>query len=97
MRALGRKYCAYHFQCVACQLPIMENKLKFAEWDSKPICIACWGELPLDIRKIINQYASFERKAKEDEKKKTEKSAKQLPGGRSSKSLALERSSRSLM
>ena len=64
--ALGRKWCQDHFQCVGCQINIMEAKIRFSEWDSKPICVNCWGMLPLDIRRVFNQYSSFEKKASEE-------------------------------
>lgn len=60
--------------CVACQIPIADMKIKFAEWDTKAVCLNCWGELPLDIRKQVNQYSTFEKKAREQEQKKLEAS-----------------------
>jgi deoxyribodipyrimidine photolyase len=69
-KAMGKKWCASHFQCAACQTPISDPRVKFAEWDAKAVCIQCWGSIPLEVRKQVNKYASFEKKAREEEEKK---------------------------
>eukprot|EP01112_Ceratiomyxa_fruticulosa_P004300 TRINITY_DN1478_c0_g1_i2.p1 TRINITY_DN1478_c0_g1~~TRINITY_DN1478_c0_g1_i2.p1 ORF type:complete len:450 (-),score=81.48 TRINITY_DN1478_c0_g1_i2:268-1617(-) len=68
--ALGRHYHPDHFICTGCNKPLGKE---ITEWDGKPLCGGCFGKLPKEVRKKIEQKKQGERKAlakRQDEHKK---------------------------
>jgi hypothetical protein len=53
--ACNKKYCADHFACSICETT-MNEKSKFYDVDATPVCKQCYGKLPSDFRKSLQQY-----------------------------------------
>jgi hypothetical protein len=53
--ACNKKYCADHFACSICEKK-MNEKSKFFDVDATPVCKSCYGKLPSDIRKSLQQH-----------------------------------------
>lgn len=53
--ACNKKYCAEHFACSICESK-MNEKSKFFDVDAKPVCKGCYGKLPSQSRKSVQQY-----------------------------------------
>ena len=52
--ACNKKYCADHFTCCMCETK-MNEKSKFFDVDATPVCKSCYGKLPLEVRKSLEQ------------------------------------------
>ncbi|CAF2110727.1 unnamed protein product [Rotaria magnacalcarata] len=52
--ACNKKYCADHFACSICEKK-MNEKSKFFDVDATPVCKPCYGKLPSNTRKSIQQ------------------------------------------
>ncbi|CAF3159464.1 unnamed protein product [Rotaria sp. Silwood2] len=52
--ACNKKYCADHFACSKCETK-MNEKSKFFDVDATPVCKQCYGRLPSDTRKSLQQ------------------------------------------
>ncbi|CAF2774260.1 unnamed protein product [Rotaria sp. Silwood2] len=52
--ACNKKYCAEHFACSICEKK-MDEKSKFFDVDAAPVCKQCYGKLPSNIRKSLQQ------------------------------------------
>jgi hypothetical protein len=52
--ACNKKYCPEHFACSICETK-MNEKSKFFDVDAKPVCKQCYGKIPSDIRKSLEQ------------------------------------------
>ncbi|UJR09881.1 hypothetical protein I4U23_014103 [Adineta vaga] len=52
--ACNKKYCKEHFTCSACETQ-MNEKSKFFDVDATPVCKPCYGKIPSDIRKSLEQ------------------------------------------
>ncbi|CAF3145155.1 unnamed protein product [Rotaria socialis] len=52
--ACNKKYCADHFACSICEKK-MNEKSKFFDVDAAPVCKPCYGKLPSNTRKSIQQ------------------------------------------
>ena len=53
--ACNKKYCPEHFACSICEIK-MNEKSKFFDVDATPVCKQCYGKIPSDSRKSIQQY-----------------------------------------
>ncbi|CAF1266367.1 unnamed protein product [Adineta steineri] len=53
--ACNKKYCTNHFTCATCETK-MNEKSKFFDVDATPVCKPCYGKLPSDIRKSLQQH-----------------------------------------
>ncbi|KAI8926648.1 hypothetical protein BC831DRAFT_425508 [Entophlyctis helioformis] len=60
--ALGGRWCEQHFMCMTCFTPMADGKVKFMEWDAKPVCKRCFEKLPSDVRRNLNKYKDSEKK-----------------------------------
>jgi len=58
---MEKAYHDHHFLCNTCQKPLKSGD--FTSWDSKPICKRCYGKLPADLRKKVEQRIKEEKKA----------------------------------
>ncbi|CAF3995052.1 unnamed protein product [Rotaria sordida] len=52
--ACNKKYCPDHFACSQCETK-MNEKSKFFDVDATPVCKQCYGKLPSDTRKSLQQ------------------------------------------
>ena len=52
--ACQKKYCPDHFACSMCECS-MNEKSKFFDVDATPVCKGCFGKLPSNTRKSIEQ------------------------------------------
>jgi hypothetical protein len=52
--ACNKKYCPDHFTCSLCEKK-MNEKSKFFDVDATPVCKQCYGKLPTDTRKSLEQ------------------------------------------
>ncbi len=53
--ACNKKYCPDHFACSICEKK-MNEKSKFFDVDATPVCKQCYGKIPSDIRKSLQQH-----------------------------------------
>lgn len=49
---MNKTWCANHFSCYLCD-EAMNQKTKFYDLDSKPVCKHCFEKLPSKIRSTI--------------------------------------------
>jgi len=59
---LDKAYHPQHFLCNTCQKPLKDGQ--FTSWDSKPICKKCYGKLPSDLKKRVEEKITEEKRAK---------------------------------
>ncbi|CAF1108964.1 unnamed protein product [Adineta steineri] len=52
--ACNKKYCADHFACSLCEKK-MNEKSKFFDVDATPVCKQCYGKIPSNTRKSLQQ------------------------------------------
>ncbi|EGF79458.1 hypothetical protein BATDEDRAFT_12220 [Batrachochytrium dendrobatidis JAM81] len=60
--ALGTRWCEQHFMCMGCFCALADGKVRFMEWDNKPMCKRCYEKLPSDVRKNVSKYKESEKK-----------------------------------
>jgi len=63
-------YHQEHFLCTGCDVPLKKGNI--SEWESKPMCIKCYGKLP---KEVIDRDQRKKR-AEEKFKKQQDKEAK---------------------
>jgi len=68
---LDKVYHQEHFLCSGCNKPIKKGDL--TEWEAKPMCMACYKNLPSEVRKRVEKKREAEaklakQKSKEDKK-----------------------------
>jgi hypothetical protein len=61
MRFLEKAYHEEHFLCSQCNKPLKSGK--FTAWDSKAICMPCYGSLPPKLKKQVENRMKQEKKA----------------------------------
>ena len=49
--ALNRYWHKEHFLCAYCSCPLAG--LKFHEWEGRPLCGRCYGQLPSDVKESL--------------------------------------------
>ncbi|PRP83932.1 LIM-type zinc finger-containing protein [Planoprotostelium fungivorum] len=71
---LEKTYHTEHFCCSGCDGVLKKGEVM--EWESKPMCIKCYDNLPRDLRKKVEKKKEEEKKAlkkREKEEKKANK------------------------
>ncbi|KCV67634.1 hypothetical protein H696_05921 [Fonticula alba] len=73
----SRHYCRSHMVCVGCEVSLLPADIDpatgklakdaiipppYYEWDLKPFCKNCFGELPSSVQRRLTKYAELERK-----------------------------------
>jgi len=67
---LEKHYHHYCFKCTKCETILQSGK--FIEWDTQPLCMPCYENLPKKIRKQVEKRKKLEAKARKDKMKRDE-------------------------
>jgi len=53
-------YHLEHFVCTGCDKPLKKGDI--TEWESKPMCMKCYKDLPVEVRKRVEKKRDAEKK-----------------------------------
>jgi paxillin len=72
---LDKKYHQHCFKCSKCDKVLKDGN--FTDWDSQPMCLSCYDNLPKKVKKMVEKRKRGEKKAEKDREKEDKKKSKQ--------------------
>lgn len=69
VNAIGRDWCTAHFVCLGCGKNLAIDGNRFVHWDTKPMCIKCYDDIPNSVRRKLDQYHEIDVRLKKKQSK----------------------------